>query len=447
MPEAPRPHSESEDTNRWRWAPIASDSRVSREDWRMAFGVVMAAAAVKILIARALYDVTPMAGDQWAFGYEVGHIAGNIARGRGFAIESPGGQLLTTAWLSPLYPLFLAGLFKVFGLYSLAAAHAILVFNCLFQALTSGLLFLMGSRISGRNAGLFAAGLFLVNPNGWQFVAWAWPSQLFALLLALHFYCLLFPARNASAAGAMAGATFALALLTDGAAITVAPVALIHFAVAQQRDRFSATLLGAVLSFAVVMAPWTIRNYQQFDTFNPLRGNAGINLWVGNHPEARAESFHGLSPSPWHNAEEAKSFAKLGERDYDRRSRDRAIASILDDPALFLSNTTLRFTGYWLGEWWEGYRHIPWYHSAGLVALTLMAGAGAVRARRRGTGILLVALLFFGAPYYLTVHGHGRYRVPIEPLMCLAAALPGRKHRVPLETEVSPGSGRARPTL
>jgi hypothetical protein len=58
-----------------------------------------------------------------------------------------------------------------------------------------------------------------------------------------------------------------------------------------------------------------------------------------------------------------------------------------------------------------------------LISLTALALRGAIRARRLGTGVLLAALLLFGGPYYLTVYGHGRYRVPIEPLMCLLAAL------------------------
>jgi hypothetical protein len=35
----------------------------------------------------------------------------------------------------------------------------------------------------------------------------------------------------------------------------------------------------------------------------------------------------------------------------------------------------------------------------------------------------VVALLLFSLPYALTVHGHGRYRVPVEPILCLLGAL------------------------
>ena len=95
-------------------------------------------------------------------------------------------------------------------------------------------------------------------------------------------------------------------------------------------------------------------------------------------------------------------------------------------PAAFVANSARRFSGFWLAEWWAGYRHIDWYYSLGHVALTGLACAGAWRARRRGVGFAVVALVLFAMPYALTVHGHGRYRVPIEPVLCLLGALTWR---------------------
>ncbi len=91
----------------------------------------------------------------------------------------------------------------------------------------------------------------------------------------------------------------------------------------------------------------------------------------------------------------------------------------------------MRFAGFWIGEFWTRYQHIHWLYSVGLIALSALALRGAIRARSFGTGALLAALLLFGGPYYLTVHGHGRYRVPVEPLMCLLAVLkPGDEQSV-----------------
>ena len=59
--------------------------------------------------------------DHFGFGWETGRIARAIALGQGFSnpfhgITGP------TAWIAPAYPYFLAGVFKIFGIYSDASA-------------------------------------------------------------------------------------------------------------------------------------------------------------------------------------------------------------------------------------------------------------------------------------------------------------------------------------
>src|SRR5262249_25949460 len=59
--------------------------------------------------------------DHFGFGWETGRIARAIADGQGFSnpfhgITGP------TAWIAPAYPYFLAGVFKIFGVYSDASA-------------------------------------------------------------------------------------------------------------------------------------------------------------------------------------------------------------------------------------------------------------------------------------------------------------------------------------
>ncbi len=125
-----------------------------------------------------------------------------------------------------------------------------------------------------------------------------------------------------------------------------------------------------------------MRNQRDLATPNPLRGNVGVNLWVGNYPGASQESFHGMRENPWHNRTERRLMIELGEVEYDRRSRERAFSQLASEPAAFVANSARRFSGFWLAEWWAGYRHIDWYYSLGHVALTGLACAGAWRARR-----------------------------------------------------------------
>jgi hypothetical protein len=408
---------------------------LARSAWKAGAIAGVLVFVLKWIVGAQLFDSAAMAGNPWTFGFEVGHIAGNLAAGHGFAVSREAGVYIPTAWVSPLYPLLIAGVFKVFGAYTQASAEALLALNCAFQGATAALLFWMAARWWNTTAGWLAVALFAANPNGWQFLSWVWPSHLFAFTVLLHIAALVWPASNPRTRGVAIGGSFALALMADGAAIAIAPVTLLHL-FWQGADARRAVALVALLAFALGVAPWTIRNSAQFGGFNPLRGNVGVNLWVGNYPGAEAESFHGLAPSPWHDANEGERFARLGERSYDRDARGRALDVIGNDPVRFVKNTLARFVGFWFGEWWTGWGHIAAVYSIGLALLSGLALFGGIRARASGTGALLVALLFFGGPYYLTVHGHGRYRVPVEPLMCLlAVARPLREARVAAEEE------------
>src|SRR3984957_8952058 len=80
------------------------------------------------------YRITPRR-DHFQYGWEMGRLARSIATGQGFGSPT---DLATwpSAWAPPLYPYILAGVFKIFGVYSAASAWMILAFNSFFAALT-----------------------------------------------------------------------------------------------------------------------------------------------------------------------------------------------------------------------------------------------------------------------------------------------------------------------
>ena len=78
---------------------------------------------------------------------------------------------------------------------------------------------------------------------------------MFAFTLLLHFFVLLVPPPQAAKAGGLAGATFALALMADGAAIAVAPVTLAHFFLSREGVARRNSLAAAFICFAVVVTP------------------------------------------------------------------------------------------------------------------------------------------------------------------------------------------------
>src|SRR5260370_22192020 len=66
--------------------------------------------------------------DHWHFGYETGRIARSIAQGRGFS-NSLFGDTGPTAWMTPVSPSLVAGVFKLFGIYTKTSAIVLLSLN------------------------------------------------------------------------------------------------------------------------------------------------------------------------------------------------------------------------------------------------------------------------------------------------------------------------------
>src|SRR4029077_14560341 len=65
------------------------------------------------------------------FAQETGSIAFALATGKGFS--SPfRGETGPTAWLTPVYPLLVSGIFRVFGAFTAGSFFAVVFLNALF---------------------------------------------------------------------------------------------------------------------------------------------------------------------------------------------------------------------------------------------------------------------------------------------------------------------------
>src|SRR6201998_1899494 len=127
--------------------------------------------------------------DYCGFG-EVANIARLIAEGRGFCsplhYESTG----ATTGLAPIYPYFLAFIFRALGFVTSATPIFIFIFvvQGLFSALTVIPILGIASRTVGKRAGHWAAWTWILFPwfSKWS-VTWVWDLSLSTLLFALLF--------------------------------------------------------------------------------------------------------------------------------------------------------------------------------------------------------------------------------------------------------------------
>ena len=147
----------------------------------MLLALVVRAAVIPFLIG----DQLDPARDHWAFGCEEGRIARSLANGEGFS--SPlFARTGPTAWTTPVYPALLAGIFRIFGVFTLASAWAALLLNALFAALTVLPVYFLTRRFFGASAAFWAGLVWALHPYS-IFISSSliWDYTLDALLLAL----------------------------------------------------------------------------------------------------------------------------------------------------------------------------------------------------------------------------------------------------------------------
>ena len=103
--------------------------------------------------------------DNFSFGWEMGRIGRSLALGQGFSnpfSDTTG----PTAWEPPLYPFLIAGVFKLFGIYTHASAVVLLGINSVFSALTCIPIFLITRRCFSEKLAVWTAWLWAVMPSG-----------------------------------------------------------------------------------------------------------------------------------------------------------------------------------------------------------------------------------------------------------------------------------------
>src|SRR5580692_1768803 len=171
------------------------------------------------------------------FQTETGHIAYSIAGGKGFSspFQRDSGP---TAWLPPVYPYLLAGIFKVFGIYTLRSFFSALLLNILFSAGVCVPIFYAGKRIAGLGVASAAAWLWALFPNAIIIpFEWIWDTSLSALLMATLLWATLELAESGSLRNyCLYGLLWGFGLLTNPAITLLFPL-LLAWAVYRHRTR------------------------------------------------------------------------------------------------------------------------------------------------------------------------------------------------------------------
>jgi len=402
--------------------------------------MVFVALAVRLAATAFLYPgVLNPRLDHWAFGYETGRIARAIASGRGFS-DPVIGQTGPTAWLAPVYPYLVAGIFKLFGIFTTASALALLFIDSLFSALTCIPIFLIARKTFDRETAIWAGWIWAFFPFAVYFSAsFIWDTCLAALLLTILFLIALWLVQPRSRwAWAGFGALWGAAALTDPAVLSVFPFLVGWLLVRLRRHQRGIARAALTLALALlVIAPWELRNYATFHRLLPVRDSLWLALRVGNTGDLT--NHWSLDALPNANAAEMERYRTVGELNYMAEKRHEVLALIQARPGWFLWASLRRAIYFWTGFWSLPSRAAPLsffdpdepFDLSTLILsslLTLLAAAGLWLAFRRRNPLAwpyLLVLLVYPFLYYLA-DPDVRYRHPIEPIMIVLASCAAR---------------------
>jgi hypothetical protein len=365
------------------------------------------------------------------FENEVGNIAAAIAQGNGFCcvFRQPTGP---TAWVAPIYPLILAAIFKIFGIFTLASFYAAVVLNSVFSALACIPLHGAARRIARPSTGVLAAGFWAISPAGIIIpYAWIWDTSLSALLVTLLFWLTLqLPDSQLLRDYTFYGLVWAFALLTNPSSGALLPF-LLGWAVFRSPVHQTQKLKLAALTLAVIFLcclPWTIRNYVDFHRLIPLRSNFAFEFWSGNNEifDSNSRAVNVIT-----RYEQAHLYSAMGENAFFDDKWQRASSFVRSNPALYLQLCGRRFIATWFGA------ESPWQdflRTDSLLARFLLTwNALALPLMLLG----LIRLFLLRSPYFLPLaslplifpiafylaHTSLRHRQPIDPVLLLLVAI------------------------
>lgn len=353
----------------------------------------------------------------------------NLAAGRGY---TSGGAAV--AYWPVGYSTFVAACYLLFGHHY----FPVIILQSILGAATAALISLLARDFAGDGAARASGLIVAFWPNHVAYAARLFPATVltFAVAAAALIIVKSRGYRGAAAAGLLIGATALaapVALVLPAASFACDLVRRAGFKRAVAR----AALVAAVAVFAI--APWTLRNWRVFNAFVPISTNTGVNLWIGNNPNATgAFNYPTSRTNPLYMTE--------GELARDRLGRAFAWYFVRNERAQFLMLAVPKFV-YTYGDDISAFQlegigrgvepaasaRRPAARFAQSYYALLWAGfvLGVVKFRSRiflkppDGKVPLAALLVWPLSLtlvYLVFFGAGRFHLPMIPFMAIMAA-------------------------
>lgn len=282
--------------------------------------------------------------------YEV--MASNLLKGNGFsADESP--PYRPTIWRTPGYPLFLAGIYAIFG----RSPNLVRVIQALMDSINCLLIYLIcllcfKKEKKPRKLAKTVYFIAALSPFTAFFVSMIYSEILttFLLILSIFLFCWAME-RKKQLYYFFSGLSVALSFLCRPA-ILIYPFILItaYFCLnINNGQRLLKSVAIYIFAISLVWLPWVYRNSVAFHRFVPLSVASGAYIWVGSYPPNRYEKdFAADKDIFWNKYISQEGNALLN---VDSQLMREGIKRIRKEPFKYIGYTLKRVTLLWVSSY------------------------------------------------------------------------------------------------
>jgi 4-amino-4-deoxy-L-arabinose transferase-like glycosyltransferase len=414
-------------------------SNLQQVNWRDGRTVLTISLLLGLILRLAVLSQTSGLGTPVMDEQQYSQIARNIVAGNGFAW----GPNALTSIRPPLYPGLLAAIWSAAGSENLQLVRAVQI---VIGLATAGLVYLLGARVFGPKAGRWGAAIYWLYPSLIFFNFLILTETLFTFLLVAFVLLTVMLVQSPRAWVAVAcGVSLGLAALTRSILWPV-PILLCPLLIVVIRRPFAARIAFAslvVAGYALVVAPWAVRNTRLQGVTTIVDTMGGMNLRMGNYeytPDDRMWDAVALGgEKSWVNGLSADlPNQTITEGQKEKWAQKKAIAYMRANPAVTLRRSFIKFADFWglerefMAGVQQGFYAPPlWFQVVASLAIVLayvgvvIIGAGGIWLTapedwRLHVVLLLPVVLIMGA--HTVVFGHSRYHLPLVPIFGLYAA-------------------------
>ena len=360
---------------------------------------------------------------------EFGIIARNIISGQGFSFLIHRGILLPSAAMPPGYIVFLSGVFWLFG-DNTTAYILIQIIQALLGSLICVLIYKIAEVCLSTKVAFVSSLIASIYPSFIYSCTQISSFIFYCFINVFLFYLLIKFLKHKNNTILMGlGGTLGLLCLFRAEMLLYIPFLIGWIFFNLEKDRIKKTLL-LIVSFFIVMMPWTVRNYVIFHKIIPTSTLLGYNLWRGHNPNATGGAECGEFPPQIIDKSNRLKPDNYFEINNDNLFLNAAIKFMKDNPGKDLLLGIKKFIIFWtydqtytpkIAQKSVGAAHIlyliPWF----IVLVFFIIGLFVNNIDRR---IMMLFYIYFilssllGMAFFILP----RYRMVIEPFVIIIAA-------------------------